>query len=408
MPKTIPMRLADLEKKKNVNYKNLIKSLMYDGGATIPELSKKLNVSIPTTTKIINELAEMGYVMENGKREQTHGRIPTIYDLSPTSGYFLGIDPNHDSLGIALCDFSGRIINERTNIAFQLENSQQCLDELLVKVNDYISSIDIDPDKILQASMNVSGRVNPFEGISYSFFNFLEQPLDRYLTNAIGIPTCIENDTRAMAFGEFLAGCCNGAKNVVFVNASWGIAIGIIVDGELYFGKSGFSGEFGHMHAYDNEVLCRCGKKGCVETEVSGMALLRKTIRSVTNGERSILSDKLLKEKKKLTLYDVLDAIEKEDTLCIGMLQKIATELGKGLAGIINIFNPEVLVIGGELSQTGDYITQPVQMAIKKYSLNIVNEDSEVVTSSLQERAGLVGACLVARSRAISPIGRQS
>ena len=155
------------------------------------------------------------------------------------------------------------------------------------------------------------------------------------------------------------------------------------------------------MKAYDNEVLCRCGKKGCLETEVSGMALLRETVKNVLKGKRSILSDKVLKENKELTLSDVLYAIQKEDTLCIETLQKIADQLGRNLAGMINIFNPDMLIIGGDLSQTGDYITQPVQMAIKKYSLNIVNEDSEVVTSTLRERAGVVGACMVARYQVV-------
>ena len=122
------------------------------------------------------------------------------------------------------------------------------------------------------------------------------------------------------------------------------------------------------------------------------------------NGKTSILSDKVLNKKEELTLQDLLDAIDKEDVLSLATLQNIADELGKQLAGVINIFNPEMLVIGGEMSATGDYLTLPVRMGIKKFSLNIMNEDSQIVTSSLKGLAGITGACLMARYRLLNKL----
>ena len=180
------------------------------------------------------------------------------------------------------------------------------------------------------------------------------------------------------------------------------MGIGIIIDGKLYYGKSGYSGEFGHMTAYNNNIICHCGKIGCVETEVSGRALKRKLTENILAGKPSILSDKVLKQKEELTLEDIMDAIAKEDVLSLATLQHIADELGKQLAGIINIFNPEMLVIGGEMSVTGDYLTLPVNMGIKKYSLNVMNEDSQIVTSELKDQAGVIGACLIARQKLLT------
>lgn len=136
-----------------------------------------------------------------------------------------------------------------------------------------------------------------------------------------------------------------------------------------------------------------------METEVSGRALKRKLTEQLLAGKQSILSDKVVNRKEELTLQDILDAIAKEDVLSLATLQKVADELGKQLAGVINIFNPEMLVIGGEMSATGDYITLPVNMGIKKFSLNIMNEDSKIVTSTLKGKAGVLGACLMARHR---------
>ena len=122
------------------------------------------------------------------------------------------------------------------------------------------------------------------------------------------------------------------------------------------------------------------------------------------NGKTSILSDKVLNKKGGLTLQDLLDAIAKEDVLSLATLQTIADELGKQLTGVINIFNPEMLVIGGEMSVSGDYLTLPVRMGIKKFSLNIMNEDSQIVTSSLKGLAGITGACLMARYRLLNKL----
>lgn len=218
----------------------------------------------------------------------------------------------------------------------------------------------------------------------------------------IGLPACIENDTRSMCYAESVKGCSKGIKDVVFVNIGWGLGIGIICNGKVYYGKSGYSGEFGHMAVYNNNIICHCGKVGCIETEVSGRALKRMVTQSILEGNTSILSSKVIEEHEELCMEDILDAIAKEDVLCLATLQIIADELGKQLAGIINIFNPEMLVIGGDMSVTGDYLTLPANLGIKKYSLNIMNEDSQIVTSSLKEKAGVLGACLTARQRMLT------
>ena len=197
--------------------------------------------------------------------------------------------------------------------------------------------------------MSVGGRVKPTEGKTHNYFTCLDTTLADALTQSIGVPSCIDNDTRCMLYGEWLKGCCRGYRNVVFVNISWGIGIGIINDGKMYLGKSGYSGEIGHMHIYNNDIICHCGKTGCMETEASGWALQRKMAKAIADGAASILSDRK-NPQQTLTLDDILDAIAREDVLSIEKLQEVAVELGINLAGIINVFNPDMLVIGGDLS----------------------------------------------------------
>ena len=285
------------------------------------------------------------------------------------------------------------------NIPYKFENTQEALEKLCKLISNFTKKAGINPEKVLNICINISGRVNPESGYSFSMFNFSELPLAEVLAKKIGYSVCIDNDTRAMTYGEYMQGCVKGEKNIIFVNVSWGLGIGIIIDGKVYTGKSGFSGEFGHINVFDNEILCHCGKKGCLETEASGSALYRILLERVRKGESSILSDRIDSQNCSLTLDEIIEAVNKEDLLCIEIVEEIGQKLGKQIAGLINILNPELVIIGGTLSLTEDYITQPIKTAIKKYSLNLVNQDTVITVSKLKDKAGVVGACMLARSR---------
>jgi predicted NBD/HSP70 family sugar kinase len=204
-----------------------------------------------------------------------------------------------------------------------------------------------------------------------------------------------------LAFGEFYFGEVNAEKNVLFVNVDYGIGLGILIDSEMYYGKSGFSGEFGHIPFFDNEIICQCGKKGCLETEASGASLIRKFKEKIKQGSTSVLLKKN-KSLESLTLNDIIQAANNEDNLCIELLAELGENLGKALAGLINIFNPELIILGGTLSETGDYLRLPTRSAINKYSLSLVNTDTKLKISKLGEKAGILGACSFARNKVLS------
>lgn len=379
--------------------KKIITHYIYNGSSTITDLAKELDLSVPTVTKFISEMCEEGYINDYGKLETSGGRYPSLYGLNPESGYFIGVDIKKFAINIGLINFKGDMVELKMNIPFKSENTSEALEELCKLILQFIKKVDIDNDKILNININVSGRVNPESGYSFSQFNFEERPLAEVLTEKIGFRVTIDNDTRAMTYGEYMKGCVKGEKDIIFVNVSWGLGIGIIIDGKIYTGKSGFSGEFGHTNVFDNEIICHCGKKGCLETEASGSALHRILIERIQNGESSILSNRILSKDNVLTLDEIIASVNKEDLLCIEIVEEIGQKLGKQIAGLFNIFNPELVIIGGTLSLTGDYITQPIKTAVRKYSLNLVNKDSAIMTSKLKDKAGIVGACMLARSR---------
>ncbi|MDH6534717.1 ROK family transcriptional regulator [Parabacteroides sp. 52] len=383
--------------------KKIIHHYVANGDATIAELCKEMNLSIPTVTKLIGELQEDGYIVDFGKQETNGGRKPSIYGLNPTSGYFVGVDLFRDKINLGIVDFKGDKVCIEENIPYILENTPAALEQLCLRIESFITQLTIPREKILAVGVNISGRVNPISGYSYSIFYFQEKPLAQILEERLRLKVYIENDTRAMAYGEYMQGVVKGEKNILFINMSWGLGIGIIIDGKIYYGKSGFSGELGHFCMFDNEVLCHCGKKGCLETEASGSALHRKIYERYKEGSSTILAPKIDKGDP-VTLTEIMEALQKEDVLSIEILEQMGVNLGKGIAGLMNIFNPELVILGGTLFHADEYLLLPIKSAIRKYSLNLVSQDTEFKLSKLRERAGIIGACLLSRSKLLGII----
>ncbi len=380
---------------KNAAFKkDILKYFVANGNSTIQELSKETSLSVPTVSKAVTELLELGYVNEYGKQETSEGRRPILYGLNPDSGFFVGVEIKVGFVNLGLMNFRGDLVELDDNVPCRIDNTMESVDELCLLVKKFIDKSTVEKDRIQNIMFCISGRVNSASGYSHTLYNFSEQPLTRLLSDRLGYQVDIENDTRAFAYGEFMKGAVRGERNVLFINASWGLGLGIIIDGDLYRGKSGFAGEFGHTHMFDNDILCHCGKKGCLETEASGSALQRMVRQRIENGESSFLSKRT---GDIFSLDSIIDAVNDEDPLCIDVVEHVGLRLGESVANLINLFNPELVVIGGVLARTGDFLLQAVKASVRKYSLSIVNRDTRLCLSKLSERGGIIGTCLLAR-----------
>ena len=380
--------------------KDIIRLLVIGGNYSITDISKEMNTSVPTITKLIVELISEGYVLDFGKQGTNGGRRPNVYGLNPDAGYFAGVDISKDSISIGVINFKGEMTEFAGNKEFVMENTIESLDSLCSIINSFLNKLSIPRDKILSLGVNLSGRVNSESGYSYSFYFLGEKPLSMLIEERVDCPVYIENDSRAMTYGEFMMGSESHVKNMIFINASWGLGIGIIMDGRLYYGKSGLSGEYGHFPFFDNEIICRCGKRGCLETGVSGSAIHRMFTERLKEGRVSMLSGKF-NNGLEITLEDIMDALQKEDVLAIEIIECVGNEMGKAISGLINLFNPELIVLGGTLAAAKEYIMLPIRSAINKYSLILVSKDTKLKLSRLGEKCGVTGACMLVRSKTL-------
>lgn len=381
---------------KNLNIKKtVIRYFSIKGYSTISDLSKEIALSTPKVNNILTDLIEDGLVKDYGKLDSKGGRRPNTYGLVSDSAFFIGVDIKQDQVILGISDLQKNIIKIVFNEDYILENTAESLDKLCDIIKNFIKDSGIPKNKVLGIGINLIGRINHSTGHSYSFFHFQEEPLSKILQEKVGINVFLENDSRAMAYGEFALGVVKDEKNVLFLNLDHGIGMGVMINREIYYGKSGFAGEFGHIPIYDNEIICHCGKKGCLETEAAGWALIRKFKEKIKDGSSSLIK----KDADKIRLNDIIYTAQNDDNLAIELIGEVGERIGRGIAILVNLFNPELIILGGLLSETEEYLQLPLKTALNKSSLSIVNTDTQIKLSKLQNKAGVIGACLIARNR---------
>lgn len=383
--------------------RSIVKCLLSIGNATIAELGVELQSSVPTITKAINELLADKFVVDLGKVGNGGGRRPALFSIASDCAFFLGVEVNRDSLSIGLQNLKNEFVSLELGCSFVLKNDLNSLDELCKLINAFVKDSLVDRSMIIGACVNLSGRINSREGFSHNYFFAENRPLTDIISDNIGLPVYIENDSRAMVFGEYRQGVVEGEQNILFLNYSWGVGVGIISNGRLYYGKSGYSGEFGHSPLFDNEVLCQCGKMGCLETEISGWALQEQFTKAIESGKKSLISiDGVPMAGRHQAI--IAGVLEQEDSLCIELVARQGEKMGRYLSILVNMFNPDLLVVGGDFGRLGDFVLLPMQTALRKYSLGLVNQDMKLKKSLLGSKAGIIGACHIVKEKMLTNI----
>ncbi len=386
--------------KNNIIKRNIIAYMAVNGESTLADLARELNISIPTVTKLVDELVQDEIIADRGKIETSGGRRPNIFGLKNSAVYFAGFEVNRDEIVCVVTDLQNNVIKSHIYSDFELEENDECLEEMCGRIEQFLAESGIDRSKLLGAGICIAGRVNPNTGRSYKYFTNNPLSLSQIVEKRIGHRVLIENDTRGRCYGEYVKGCSAEEKNVIYLNLSRGVAIGIVIDGKLYYGRSGFAGEFGHIPFFDNEIICGCGKKGCLETEISGIAIERKMLSQIAQGRTTILLDKF-RERGRIHINEIIEAAKNDDNLSIELIEEAAEKIGKSIAFLINIFNPESVIIGGNLANAGDYLMLPLKSSVNKYSLSLVYNDTEFRTTNLDETIGALGGAMLMRNKII-------
>lgn len=378
---------------KNLLYKGkIIKQLYFASALSCSDLSILIDTSLPVTTKMINELVKDNDVLETGLAPSRGGRRPQMYALRPDRLYTVAVAMDQLFTRIVIMDMQRRPVSQQEKVELHLAKNPNALDALAGKLEEHIARSGVGKDRIAGIGIGMPGFVDSRKGLNYSFLTSGETSITQYLSDRTGVPTFIENDSSLIALAELSFGAARNKKSAMVVNLGWGIGLGLILNGELFRGYNGFAGEFSHLPLFSNNKLCSCGKMGCLETEASLMVTVEKALLGKRNGRLTMMTEDQLTDNLDHASYAVIHAASKGDKFAVELLSESGYNIGRGVAILIHLLNPETIVLGGRGASAGKIWQTPIQQALNEHCIPRLAVNTQIEISGLGYDAELIGA----------------
>lgn len=382
-----------LIEEKNQRLKaEIIKHLYYKMVLSLTDLSKLTNRSLPLVTTIVNSLIAEGYVLEQGLAPSTGGRRPLMYLINPDlKKYIVAIAMDQLVTRLTIYDLSRKMRIPIQTLTFDMTREDSDVHILIDFVHQVLQESGIQKEYILGVGIGMPGLINAEKGINHSYLKVRNQSLKKYISSHINLPVFIDNDSSLIALAELNFGEAIDMKDVIVVNIGWGTGLGMIMNGELYRGSGGYAGEFSHIPLSNSNNLCSCGRRGCLEVDTSLLVMANKAEKAIAEGAESSLQQ-LLKDKSRHPSDHFLEAVGQQDPVAVSILAQASFQLGKGIATLIHILNPECIVLSGRGAKAGRMLLPPIQQAINEYCIPRTAEQTTIKLSTLTDEAELLAA----------------
>ncbi len=390
--------LTGLELKKHLHKKSILKNLYQEGVLPSTEICKKLGLSTPTTITYLNELVDEDIIENRGKGESIGGRKPNIFGLKKNAVFIVSIEVTKHHINSTIYNHEQEMVHEVQTIKSEL-STETTIDDIYKHICNTINSANIEEEKIIGIGITMPGLIDSTVGINYSYLYNSKEPIIRYLETKLNKQVIIENDATARTYAELRYGVAKGHKNAVFVQLDWGVGAGLILDGKVYRGTSGFASEFAHIPLDPNGKQCACGKKGCLETLVSGDALVEKAIEGKNKNIGSLIHTFCKEYNNHITPDNIIHFANQGDSYSLKLIQEVGEELGRGIAYLIQILNPHYIILSGRVAKAKEYLETSLRQSLIKYCIPRVREDVEIAYSNLGENSGLLAASTIVMER---------
>ncbi|AHF14437.1 ROK family protein [Niabella soli] len=384
------------EGKSGINKIRILHYLFKLGKASVHQVCTAIQLSAPTTLALLSELVNDSWVEKKGLGNSNGGRKPDLFGMAAGKFYILCINIELFTVHISLFDNTLAPQGKTVAIPYSLSKDRESFQSVLKQAKELVKNSNIPQEKLAGVSMCLPGLTNPETGENFGYLtdNNDTRPLRDYCAAFFKVPVIIQNDVNAAALSELHCGKAKGKKNALVLLMDWGVGLGIIMDGEVRKGASGFSGEIGHIPFEDNGALCYCGKHGCLETVASGVALAKMAKEGIAAGQHSILKELSNQELEKIEPRLIVEAANKGDLFAIKLLSNVGSNIGKSISTLIQIFNPELIIMEGRIAAAGEYITLPMLQSINTYCMLQIREKTEIVSSDLGISANLLGCAV--------------
>jgi len=387
-----------VESKKIGQKKQIVRAIYFNGPQSNAELAKIINLSTPKINSLLIEMIEEAVIEDLGRGDSSGGRRPNIYGLLKDSFFVVGITINISRTIISVFNSNNSIISGPHQFPIKMEADITLFARVNNELETLIKQLNIPKNKILVVGIELPGLIDLKQGINITYFPGVGD-LQAELRKIFGIAVYFNHDAKVRTFAEQHFGLAKNRKHVLMIQADWGLGLGIIANGKLYSGKSGFSGEFGHLPIVENGVLCNCGKQGCLETVISAMAISRMAKEGLQNGKSSLITELVQNNPDKIDIAIIIQAAKQGDQFAISLFTQAGYWLGRGIAYLLQIFNPELVIVSGRVAEAAQFIQAPIQQAIHSYCNPDISSNTEIKYSELGLNAGTVGIAAYALDR---------
>jgi len=311
----------------------------------------------------------------------------------------LAIDVGGTKIIAAIIFDKSQVMAKEYYLTLADEGPQPVIERIFSAIDHLLGLRNIGSSQLTSISIAAAGAINLDKGLITSSPNlpgWHDVPLRDIVKEKYRVNTCLINDASAAALGEHRLGAGRGVSNLIYLTVSTGIGGGIIINGKLYFGQSGSAGEIGHMTIDVNGPRCNCGNTGCFEVLASGTAVAKEAIRRIRQGERSSLIEIVAGKIENITAEKVEVAARGGDSLALDIISRAAIYLGVGMVNLVNIFNPEMIIVGGGMAKMGDLLLNPARQVVKERAFQLSAQAVRIVPAQLGEDAGVLGAAIFA------------
>ena len=367
------------------------------------ELASITGLTMPTVHGLIKELMQEGIVEELGTTDPQGGgagRRAALLGLRSKSRMSIGVDLGVRTTRIGLLDIKGEVLAEKQVIRHEAdEEPRDTLDKVFLAIEETLDRVPLNPRDIVGLGIGVPGLVDVATGHVRRTPNLGWQgiPLGAWFQERLALPVIVDNNIRAMAIGERMFGRGREEANLISFFVGPGIGAGILINDDIFRGVSDGAGEVGHTLIDPAGPVCRCGRQGCLEAVASNTAIIRKVWEAATAGQDSELGNLVLQELSsqdsgELTIEDVVRWAEGGNTYCKELLEDAGRFLGEGIANLINLFNPELIIVGGELFNHSDLVFDSLAATARQKAFSVPADSVALVKTGFGKGQGLIGA----------------
>lgn len=369
------------------------------GGISRADLARHLAITRSAVTSIVNDLISAGIVREAEDGPATGGRRPILLELNPQRGKFVGIDIGATHVGFLVTDFACRVLYEMER-SFDISTAPDLgLRQIDQYLKEVLAELSMQLSEVLAIGVGIPGPVVADRGLVISpplMPGWDNYPIRDQLEQMWRVPVSLNNDAELGALGEWAYGAGRGERHLAYIKVGSGIGAGLLIDGKIFRGATGSAGEIGHTTIREDGPLCSCGNHGCLETLAGGRAIARQASEAVQSGKRTMMAS--IDPIHKITARDVADAARRGDLVAQQIMKDAGTYLGIAIASLVNLFNPNIIVVGGGIAQMGDLLLQPVRQVVQQRSLRSSAQAVRIDTAVLGRRSSSMGAVVQAQN----------